>query len=223
MTMVQVGSLYRVMYGSINESINNPILFSDKDSYVHFDKFGSGKNRTLLITGLSGSGKSTLARELCKKYNAYYVEVDVVSFKLFRPNNLSWDYIKENDKYLYRFFKEVGLEPDHMFKNYKVHGNAKNEIVSKYIEWLCFERKDKRLVVCEGGDVAVALRDIPRLREMPIIFKGTSIALSMMRRFKRDSKNKGYAFGLKNMLQRYVPQYSKMIPEVNSARRLILK
>lgn len=209
----------------VNEDIgviDQPVVFSDDDIYVNFDKFTSGEVKTCLITGLSGSGKSTLAKKIAEKMGAYYVATDVVSFGIVKkPENTNWDYIKENDKYLYKYFKKVGLKPEDML-NYTMEGNEKNVVVTPYIKWLCLERDDDGLVVCEGGDVAIALRDVPELSEMPIVFKGTSILKAMFRRFLRMAGKKGYTFAIKCVLQRYALQYGKMIPEVRAARKTIL-
>ena len=72
----------------IFECIKNPDLFiegfviNEKDLYVNFDKFESGKSNVLLITGLSGSGKSTLAESLAKKYKCDNFELDCLDFYL---------------------------------------------------------------------------------------------------------------------------------------------
>lgn len=212
-------------YEAIDEDtgfIDQPVVFSGDDIYVNFDKFTSGEVKTCLITGLSGSGKSTLAKKIAEKMGAYYVATDVVSFGIIKkPENTNWDYIKENDKYLYKYFKRVGLKPEDML-NYPMEGNEKNVVVTPYIKWLCLERDDDGLVVCEGGDVAIALRDVPELSEMPIVFKGTSIFKAMFRRFLRMAGKKGYAFAIKCVLQKYSSQYGKMIPEVRAARKTIL-
>ena len=200
-----------------------PVVFSNDDIYVNFDKFKSRKAKTCLITGLSGSGKSTLAKKLAERLGAYYVATDVISFGIssLHPERANWDYIKENDRYLYRYFKEKGLQPDCLQK-YDWHGEEKNEIVTPYIKWLCLERDDDDLVVCEGGDVAIALRDTPELEGMPIVFKGTSITKSMFRRFLRMSGKHDVWFAIKNVIDKFAYQYGKMIPEVNAARRTIL-
>lgn len=212
-------------YEAIDEDtgfIYQPVVFSGDDIYVNFDKFTSGEAKTCLITGLSGSGKSTLAKKIAEKMGAYYVATDVVSFGIVKkPENTNWDYVRENDKYLYKYFKKVGLKPEDMLK-YPLEGDEKNVVITPYIKWLCLERDDDGLVVCEGGDVAIAIRDVPELSEMPIVFKGTSILKAMFRRFLRMAGKKGYAFAIKCVLQRYAPQYGKMIPEVRAARKTIL-
>ena len=210
-------------YETIDEDtgfIDQPVVFSGDDIYVNFDKFTSGEAKTCLITGLSGSGKSTLAKKIAEKMGAYYVETDTISFKISsrHPERANWGYIKEHDKYLYKYFKEVGLEPDCMQK-YDWHGSKKNEIVTPFVRWLCLERDDDGLVVCEGGDVSVALRDAPELSEMPIVFKGTSILKSMFRRLFRSTGKKVLLAAITNAVIYYESQYEKLIPEVNGGSK----
>lgn len=101
----------------------------------------------------------------------------------------------------------------------------KGEIITPYIHWLCFKRPDRddNRIVIEGGDVAIALTQDDSLSEMPIVFKGTSVAKSIFRRFRRDidGKDRDLQYILKRPLM-YKSQYSKIIPEVNDARNHIL-
>ena len=220
------------MLYQLNESFGykpQPIFFSDDDIYINYDKWTSGECKTALITALSGSGKSTIARKLAEKFNAYYVEIDIISFAIgiLKPHNANWEYIKEHDKYLYKYLKEHNLPPTIMqqFKNYQ--DIKKSTIIDKYIYWLCFERDDlnKNRVIIEGGDVAIALMHIEDLSTFPIIIKGTSLAKSIFRRMYRtvETKDNGLYKAIKNIFDgTYVVQYSKMYPEVNSARRAVM-
>ena len=200
-----------------------PIVFSDNDVYVNFEKFKNKEIKTCLITGLSGSGKSTLGKKIAEAHNAYYVATDTISFKIssYSPEHANWTWIKEHDKYLYQFLKEKELDATCMLK-YPWNGNEKNEIVTPFVKWVCCERKDDGMVVLEGGDVAIALRDVPELKDYPIIFKGTSIVKSMVRRFLRAAGKKGLKVALDHVVNYFYKQYAKMIPEVQAARKAIL-
>ena len=208
-----------------------PIIFSDNDVYINYDKWKSGECNSLLITALSGSGKSTLAKKIAEKFNAYYVEIDVISFKIgiLKAHRANWDYIEKNDKYLYKFLKEKNLPPTIMlqFKDYQ--DPKKSKIIDQYIYWLCFERDDldKNRVVIEGGDVAVSLSNIKELSDLPIIIKGTSLAKSLLRRMQRtlnsDNHENDIFYILKLIFNgTYVSQYSKMYPEVDNARKAVM-
>lgn len=213
----------------LNEDLGykrNPILFSDKDIYINYDQWLSGNIKSLLIIGLSGSGKSTLGKKIAEQFNAYYVEIDVISFKIGvkRPDRANWLYIKEHDKYLYKYFKENNIPPTVMLQFEDYQDIRKSEIIDKYIHWLCFERDDldTNPVVIEGGDVAISISNDESLLEVPVIFKGTSVTKSILRRMNRSLDKRGIFHVLKTTLPVLYSQYSKMIPEVNKARETIM-
>ena len=206
----------------------HPIVFSDDDVYINYNKWKSGECTSLLVTGLSGGGKSSLSKKLADKFNAYYVEIDVISFKIgiLKPQRANWEYIQKNDKYLYKFLKENNFPPTIMqqFKNYQ--DPKKSTIIDKYIYWLCFERDDldTKRVVIEGGDVAISLTNIKELSNLPIIIKGTSLAKSLFRRMNRTlDQGDDIWYILKRVFDgTYVSQYSKMYPEVDNARKSVM-
>lgn len=51
-------------------------LNKDNNYELNFDKWISGENKILYITGLMGSGKSTFSIELSKEYNCKLIELD---------------------------------------------------------------------------------------------------------------------------------------------------
>lgn len=219
-------------YEELDESFGykpQPIIFSDNDTYINYDKWKSGECKTCLITALSGSGKSTLAKKIAEQFNAYYVEIDIISFGIgiLKAHNANWEYIKEHDKYLYKYLKEKNLPPTVMLKYKNYQDLKKSNIIDKYIYWLCFERDDVDIntVVVEGGDVAIALYHIKELSNLPIIIKGTSLAKSILRRMQRtiETKDNGLYKVIVNIFDgTYITQYKKMYPEVNSARKAIM-
>lgn len=205
---------------------HQPIIFSDNDLYINYDKWKSGELNTCLVTALSGAGKSTISKKIAENFDAYYIEIDVVSFKIgiLHPERANLEYIKRNDKYLYQFFKENNIPPNIMVQFTDYQDIRKSEIINKYIYWLCFERPDKdtNKVIVEGGDVAIALAEIEELAQFPIIIKGTSIAKSLLRRFLRTCETRGFAHAFFNIFKSWYKQYSKMIPEVNAARQAVM-
>ena len=62
--------------------VNESILLDDKDFTYNLDKWENKEVPILFIGGLMGSGKSTLAKQLANKYNAQYVEMDIISANL---------------------------------------------------------------------------------------------------------------------------------------------
>lgn len=97
---------------------HQPVIFSDDDLYINYDKWKSGEINTCLVTALSGAGKSTISKKLAEQFNAYYVEIDIMSFGIgvLHPENANWLYIKKHDKYLYQYFKENNILPDIMLQ-----------------------------------------------------------------------------------------------------------
>lgn len=203
-----------------------PIIFSDDDIYINYDKWKSGESKTCLITAISGGGKSTLAKKIAERDNAYYVEIDVISFGLLKPQKANWEYIQENDKYLYKFLKEYNLPPTLMLQFKDAKNKRKTQIIDQYIYWLCFERDDvdKNKVVVAGSDVAASLINIKELADFPIIIKGTSIAKSAYRKIQR-TLNKGHDvwFILDHILNsNYFSMYKYRVPEINQARQAVM-
>ena len=207
------------------EEMSNPILISEDDIHINVDKFKSGESNILQITGLSGSGKSTLAKELANKYNAYLIETDIICFAISRPDRANWEYIKEHDKYLYKYMKEKNISPDFMMKYHyttitRTTADERDIEGLKYLRWLYFEANVKERVIVEGGCVAFSIMKDDKFLKIPTIFKGTSIAHSMLRRLHRSAVDdkKGYVKALQIAAEYFYKQYSKMIPEVNAAR-----
>ena len=211
------------------EEMANPVLISEDDIHINVDKFESGESNILQITGLSGSGKSTLAKELAKKYNAYLVETDIICFAISRPDRANWEYIKEHDKYLYKYMKEKNISPEFMMKYHyttitRTTADERDTEGLKYLRWLYFEADIKERVIVEGGCVAFSIMKDDKFLKIPTIFKGTSIAYSMLRRLHRSAidEKKGYIKALQIAAEYYYKQYSKMVPEVNAAREKAL-
>lgn len=158
--------------------VNESYLFSKNDLYINFDKFESGKSNICLITGLSGSGKSTLGRELSKKYNAEYVELD----KFF----LLGSGLKGISKTFNPFFKKYS-------KLYKEIESAKYNndeqfpitLMNNILNY-CNSFKDKRFII-EGVQIFTYQNE--ELKKYPIIIKNTSALISMKRMILRDRED----------------------------------
>lgn len=170
----------------IFECIKNPDLFiegfviNEKDLYVNFDKFESGKSNVLLITGLSGSGKSTLAESLARKYKCSNFELDCLD--LYLHKNLSKEDAKKYEPALYDFIEKKhleqttsGLAPDKLYKEY----------IKFIISW-CKKRKDSKFII-EGLQIyEVYDYGDSFITNNPIIIKGTSGLTSAIRAAKRN-------------------------------------
>lgn len=214
-----------------------PIIFSDDDIYVNFDKFVSGESHVCFIHGLSGSGKTTLGNKLAEKYKAYYVEIDVIAFKICgncRPERHTYDYIQAHDLMLYRYMKEKQIPPNfmndieemsmkHPDPTYEEESKKKMRI-KDYIHWLVFEQTER--VVIGGGYAGITYAEDYRYWDEPIIIKGTSLGKSMIRRLQRMSTKTDNIIDFIGEVIKRIPvfysQYSRMYSEVNNTRRAIM-
>ena len=213
----------------------NNIIFSENDIYLNWEKWITGESHVIIVDGLSGSGKSTLAKKISHQSDAIYVEIDVIAFKIVGQKAIerdycNWAFIRDRDPLLYRYMKTHNISPDFLshleadpvtFQHPPEQEEYKQQEIDKYIEWLCFEQKQK--VVIEGGHVGITLSKYPeKYKNVPIIFKGTSLFKSILRRFIRSSK-KGEIYASLSLIFKIKAQYiDKMLPEVNSARKAML-
>ena len=169
----------------IFECIKNPDLFiegfviNEKDLYVNFDKFESGKSNVLLITGLSGSGKSTLAESLAKKYKCDNFELDCLDFYL--GGYMDKNKAKKYEPALYDFIEKKHLEQDKDLSSIELY----KEYIRFIISW-CKKRKDNKFII-EGLQIYEVYEDGDSfITSNPIIIKGTSGLISSIRGAKRN-------------------------------------
>lgn len=170
-------------YMTIDNVVNENMVFNKNDIEVNIDKFESGASNILLVTGLSGSGKSTLAAELAKKYKANNFELDCLDFYLH--GIMTKEQAEEGGEFgLVDFIKSKHLRVDKSI-------SSKDEIklYKEYIRYLinyCKRNKQDKFIieglqiyeVFEEGDNFITCR--------PIIIKGTSGLISSIRAAKRN-------------------------------------
>ncbi len=134
------------------ESLQESIVFSDEDAVFNFDKWGREED-ILYLAGLSGSGKSTLGRELAKKYNAEYIELDLIEGKLVEKYGLDkLNKMSEND-----FFD--------LFYEYMLKESKGKKAVAEGIHILFFNTKelyDKPIIIKGTSYFASAIRSVKR-------------------------------------------------------------
>ena len=219
----------------MNKDYSNPIVFSENDIYLNWEKWITGESHVLIIDGLSGSGKSTLASKIAKQEGAVLVSSDTMAFamagqKFIDRGHCNYEYVREKEPLLYKYLKVKNIPIDFMthlkfdpvtFTHSPEEEEYKQQQVDKYIEWLCFEQHEK--VVIEGGHAGVTLSRSPEKYEnTPIIFKGTSMFKSIFRRFFR-ALGKGHVHETLMLIFKVKAQYiDKMLPEVNTARKAML-
>ena len=167
------------------ESVGENYLFDQEDIYLNIDKFERGEKHILFITGHSGSGKSTLGKSLAKKYNAEYVELDYLTAIDHKPtikNTIFEEYVKEK-----------GLEN---FSPRDVSEDEYATFVYKFIEWLMYERTQRKMIV-EGIQI-FCVGNPNVIKDYPIIIKNVSAINSLIRARKRDYNNNWIGF-IKNL------------------------
>ena len=136
---------------------------NEDDFEYNLDKWKDNQIRVLFITGLSGSGKSTLGKEIAKKHNAKYIELDrVVDTDFARINYV--DYIGDIEK---------------------INSMTQKEYSSSVSDFIFGLYPSKQLVV-EGISFLEWYDGIPNLENYAIIIKGTSRLTSVLRSAKRD-------------------------------------
>lgn len=169
-------------------------FFNEDDIKVNFEDFENGKQHFLLITGFAGSGKSTLARNLASEYNAEYIEMDILNFKLSR-REVTEEVIEDLRKSypaIYKYMMTYHKSNPNWMYNYltnpKISFNDKRTFreneSNKFIDWVI--NKYKKKVIIEGVFVSTYIMMNNKTRKYPIIFKGTSKYNSIIRKIRRD-------------------------------------
>lgn len=155
------------------------ILFSSGDLYINFK---NNNSKMILVTGISGSGKSTLSEKLSKKYN-----YDIVSF------DMVFGY--EQDRKLNKLEKDILNNFKNKYLGYESYD--KNKICNIFFDYVK-EYVDKRdLNIIFEGLHFLRRVEFDKIMNQRIIYKGTSLLVSLYRRTKRNINyilKKDYSF-----------------------------
>lgn len=156
--------------------------------YFNFEKWDKNSHNILFITGISGSGKSTLAKQICEKYSAEYVELDMITHRIGKPdrfkNKVSTGRIKNG--VLLEYVNTVMKDNQYTSGNWGTYDSEKlHEGLIRYIKDNYYA--NGKLYVIEGTHFYIKDMniDIELLRGEPIIIKTTGIIRSLCRRIKR--------------------------------------
>ena len=186
------GILYRALESNTPYNKDTNIFFSENDIYCNFWQFEKDVTHFCFIVGFSGSGKSTLAKKLCKQYNADWAELDVILYNSMN-HEMTDRFVVGNQKQrlLMKYIKEKNVDLSYM-KHLKdgEKDEVRNIIIQtgkKYVDWLTNINKDKCFI--SGIDLIDILPMNPTWYSAPIIFKGTSMLKSMVRRYMRNTKD----------------------------------
>lgn len=170
------------------------LIFNKNDIEVNLDKFESGENNILLVTGFSGSGKSTLADKLAAKYGCIHFLLDWFTSYIFGGEVTSPITKKDLEEE-----KEYGLlayiEQENLKNNYTYDDFSGQEIIDqirKYIKFLiewCKKQTSEKFII-EGLQIYDTYKegDI-HITNCSMIIKGTSTLISTIRAAKRNTGN----------------------------------
>lgn len=164
-------------------------FISKDDLYKDFDKFENGQSNILLITGLTGSGKSTLAKQICSKYNAEYIELDMMDpysnlckqglDTVRKAGEVFYDFLNDHKDVYEKLISDKMSRKDTSF--------MMDEIIKYCFSW-CSKRKDQKFVI-EGIQLYDFFNYYKIPVKYPIIIKGTSVIKSFLRKIKREKWN----------------------------------
>lgn len=175
-------------YTDMNESVlSENIIFNRDDIEYNIDDFKTGKSNVLLITGFSGSGKSTLGKQLSNKYNAEYIEIDLIDPLTNFVTKENIDSIKSGEPIMYEYLlKNKVLFNKILSKN--ISDDEITKLMEGYIKYVlnyANTHKNKKFII-EG----IQIYDFQWIADLfssyPVIIKGTSSLVSFIRKVKRE-------------------------------------
>lgn len=161
---------------------------TQKDLYYNKDKFENGEINLCFVTGLSGSGKSTYSINLAEKYNAEYVNLDIV---IYNKEKFTMDELNKESKLIYSFFNTCGKkyyflanETDPSFYN---GNNYDRDLTNDFVDYaIKYAKSNKNKKIILEGIWLYLFVDINKLLSNMIVIKGTSALSSSKRALKRD-------------------------------------
>ena len=157
-------------------------FISEDDIYCNFNQFTDKKMHICFVTGFSGSGKSTLARKLARKYNAEYIELDLITFAASK-RSVTFDWLNSKGEYLLiDYIKQQKINPTDISDKYSYDQRLK--FMDGFISWLVNSNR-KRCIV-EGVNLIEIFPMHSEWKSLPFVFKGTSLLKSVIRRISRS-------------------------------------
>ena len=189
-------------------------FISEDDIYCNFDKFEHGKTHVCFVTGVSGSGKSTLSKKLARKYNANYIELDIVMYALDKMRERAGgkdkarQRLREEHPWIYEWIMNTHQDEEtwpkltsEKMSTYDFHIKKTMEL----IDWLrqttgWSSGKPPRFII-DGVDLVNIIPMRLEYTEYPFIFKGTSKLKSALRRAQREGGLKNYYSDVKGIIE----------------------
>ena len=179
------------------KSLNESILFNEKDIYYNKDKFDSGEINLCFITGHSGSGKSTMARNMQKDNIDHYELDDLQCIK----DHFTMAQLKEYGDLIYSYFNGPGKKFYITYKELidnKIPGSEyEDKLFPGFVHYaMQYARSHKnRKYVIEGvwlfdrDESGTPYFNPEEFKDYAFYIKGTSMIISKYRAVMRDSKD----------------------------------
>ena len=189
-------------------------FISEDDIYCNFDKFERGETHVCFVTGVSGSGKSTLSKKLARKYNANYIELDIVMYALDKMceraggKDQARKRLREEQPWIYEWIMNTHQDEEtwpkltsEKMSTYDFHINKTMEL----IDWLRQTKgwssgKPPKFII-DGVDLVNIIPMRLEYTEYPFIFKGTSKIKAALRRAQREGGLKNYYSDVKGIIE----------------------
>ena len=161
--------------------IDEGVIFHSNDIKLNLNKWASGENNILYITGLSGSGKSTLAYEYEKKPGVKVFEMDGVEMMYDSSENRVIERAMQNVPEYKEKWDQYFNKKDYMWprKEYPIIWKMWKEVIR------VMKSDSKQLYVVEGIEIFDAFKP-EDFYGKPMIIKGTSALISTLRAERRD-------------------------------------
>ena len=169
--------------------INENIIFNKKDLEYRLNDFINGNVNVALIVGFLFFFKSTLGKELAKKVNADYCELDKLIF--------NWDYSdKDLDKLgelSYKFFKGIGKKyrvSESFARNTPTEGDYELPLINDFMNFaISYTKNSNKKFVIEGLWPILFNHSPDTYKDWCVIIKGTSYLISAYRGTIRDMRD----------------------------------
>lgn len=169
-----------------------PVIFPEQDVYYNMNRFKF--YRMILLMGLPTTDKSELAKKLCQKHKAEFLDMkefqgitsaeDIQACARLSP--AIYKYATSHPKYI-KFIKDSELYGQKSIQ-FKV---KLKEFINQFFYWLINVYSKKRKLVIEMSNETFPVMDAhPKLFTYPIVIKGDSFFLQILRKLARHEKDK---------------------------------
>ena len=179
-----------------DKSLNESILFNEKDIYYNKDKFDSEEINLCFITGHSGSGKSTMARDMQKNNVEHYELDDLQCIK----DHFTMAQLKEYGDLIYSYFNGPGKKFYMTYQELvdkKIPGSEyEDKLFPGFVHYAmqyAKSHKDRKYVIegvwlfCNDDNGSPWFKP-EEFKDYAFYIKGTSMIVSKWRAAKRDAK-----------------------------------